>query len=32
MRLEACRIKTLEQRGEYPDTMPPAIEVTDAQA
>jgi hypothetical protein len=31
MRLEGFRIKTLEQGGEYPDTMPQAIEVTDAE-
>lgn len=31
MRFEGYRIKTLEQGGEYPDTMPQAIEVTDAE-
>jgi hypothetical protein len=31
MRFEGYRVKTLEQGGEYPDTMPQAIEVTDAE-
>lgn len=30
MRFEGYNIKTLEQGGEYPDTMPQVIEVTDA--
>jgi hypothetical protein len=30
MRFEGFKINTLEQGGEYPDTMPQAIEVTDA--
>jgi hypothetical protein len=30
MRFHGYKIKTLEQDGEYPDTMPQAIEVTDA--
>ncbi|WP_316205325.1 hypothetical protein [Bradyrhizobium sp. SZCCHNS3004] len=29
LRFQGYRIKTLEQGGEYPDTMPQAIEVTD---
>lgn len=31
MRFEGYSVKTLEQGGEYPDTMPQAIEVTDAE-
>ncbi|WP_407154907.1 hypothetical protein [Bradyrhizobium sp. STM 3557] len=31
MRFEGYRVKILEQGGEYPDTMPQAIEVTDAE-
>jgi hypothetical protein len=31
MRFEGYKLKTLEQGGEYPDTMPQAIEVTDAE-
>ncbi|WP_407155147.1 hypothetical protein [Bradyrhizobium sp. STM 3557] len=31
MRFEGYRIETLEQGGEYPDTMPQAIAVTDAE-
>jgi len=31
MRFHGYRIETLEQGGEYPDTMPQAIEVTDAE-
>jgi hypothetical protein len=30
MRFDGYKIETLEQGGEYPDTMPQAIEVTDA--
>ena len=31
MRFEGLRVKTLEHGGEYPDTMPNAIELTDAE-
>jgi hypothetical protein len=31
MRFHGYKIETLEQGGEYPDTMPQAIEVTDAE-
>ena len=31
MRFKGFRIRTLEQGGEYPDTMPQVIEVTDAE-
>jgi hypothetical protein len=31
MRFHGYRIETLEQGGEYPDTMPQAIEVTDSE-
>lgn len=31
MRFEGYRVKTKEHAGEYPDTMPQVIEVTDAE-